>query len=210
MNITGKITTWNDEKGFGFITPSAGGKQVFVHIKSFSNRNRRPEINQIVTYTLSADSQGRPCAINARRPGDRIPKSRKPNYGSGAIVTALIFLSIVGTSVFLSKIPSLIFAIYMAASLLTFLVYGIDKSAANKGAWRTSESTLHLLSLAGGWPGALVAQQKFRHKTKKISFRFAFWITVLLNCGAFAWLFTPTGAAKLQLLIKDIPPWLTI
>ena len=87
-------------------------------------------------------------------------------------------------------------------------MYAVDKSAARKGAWRTQESTLHLLSLAGGWPGALVAQQKLRHKSRKQSFRFVFWVTVLLNCGAFVWLFTPTGASALQSvqsLIDNVP-----
>lgn len=210
MNTDGKVTTWNDKKGFGFISPIGGGKQVFVHIKAFSNRNRRPEINQIVTYTLSADSRGRPCAINAKLAGGQLSQSRKANNGSGAIIIAFVFLGIVGVSVLLSRIPSLIFAIYMGASLVTFIVYAMDKSAANRGAWRTRESYLHLLSLAGGWPGALVAQQMLRHKTKKLSFRFVFWITVFLNCGAFAWLFTPTDGVHLQLLMKHLPPWLTI
>jgi len=48
MRTKGKITSWNDEKGFGFITPNSGGKRVFVHIKAFGNRNRRPEVNQTV------------------------------------------------------------------------------------------------------------------------------------------------------------------
>jgi uncharacterized membrane protein YsdA (DUF1294 family) len=61
-----------------------------------------------------------------------------------------------------------------------------------------------LLSLAGGWPGALVAQQKLHHKSKKQSFRLVFWLTVLLNCGAFVWLFTPTGATTLQSLIDIV------
>jgi uncharacterized membrane protein YsdA (DUF1294 family) len=92
----------------------------------------------------------------------------------------------------------------MTASLLTFIMYAWDKSAAKSGEWRTQESTLHLMSLAGGWPGALIAQQKLRHKTKKQSFRLVFWVTVLLNCGAFVWLFTPNGAATLQSLINTI------
>jgi len=83
-------------------------------------------------------------------------------------------------------------------------VYALDKSAAKKGAWRTQESTLHLLSLAGGWPGALIAQQKLRHKSKKQSFRFVFWVTVIMNCSAFFWLFTPTGAATLGLFFSSI------
>jgi uncharacterized membrane protein YsdA (DUF1294 family) len=63
------------------------------------------------------------------------------------------------------------------------------------------ESTLHLLALAGGWPGALVAQQKLRHKSKKESFRFVFWVTVLLNFGVFVWLFISTGSDLLNSLI---------
>ena len=47
----------------------------------------------------------------------------------------------------------------LAVNLLTFLVYAIDKRAAQNGQWRTKESHLHLLSLAGGWPGAWFAQQ---------------------------------------------------
>ena len=99
-----------------------------------------------------------------------------------------------------TKIQFLIISLYFIISLLTFLVYAKDKSAAKKGAWRTPESTLHLFALFGGWPGALVAQQTLRHKSKKQPFRFVFWLTVLLNCAGLFWLFTPTGAAKLDLL----------
>ena len=45
-----------------------------------------------------------------------------------------------------------------------------------------------LLALIGGWPGALVAQQVFRHKSRKVVFQFALWTTVALNCGALIWL----------------------
>ena len=204
MRTKGKITSWNDEKGFGFITPISGGKQVFVHIKAFSSRNRRPEINQLVTYALSTDKQGRPFAVKATLAGDQLPQKTNRNNGSLSVIGSAFFLVIVGVSVLTAKIPPLILALYMVTSLLTFIMYAADKSAAKKGAWRTQESTLHLLSLAGGWPGALVAQQKLRHKSKKQSFRLVFWVTVLLNCGAFVWLFTPTGAATLQSLIDSV------
>ena len=195
------MTRWNDEKGFGFVTPRSGGKQVFVHITAFSNRKRRPELNELVTYALSADKDGRPCAVRATLPGDRLPKKTKRKKASLSPVGAALFLVIVGVSVLTAKIPIFIFALYMVASLLTFIMYAVDKSAAQKGARRTQESTLHLLSIAGGWPGALVAQQKLHHKSRKQSFRLVFWLTILLNCAAFVWLFTPTGATALQSLI---------
>ncbi|MDP0561987.1 MAG: DUF1294 domain-containing protein [Candidatus Endonucleobacter sp. (ex Gigantidas childressi)] len=81
----------------------------------------------------------------------------------------------------------------MVASLLTFLIYAIDKSAAKRGGWRIKESTLHVLSLIGGWPGAAIAQQKLRHKSKKDSFCIIFWVTVAINIGIFTWLHTPNG-----------------
>jgi uncharacterized membrane protein YsdA (DUF1294 family) len=96
----------------------------------------------------------------------------------------------------------LIFGLYVIASPLAFILYARDKSAARNGDWRTRENTLHMISLAGGWPGALLAQQKFRHKTKKQSFRSVFRMTVLVNTGAFVWLLTPTGAATLRSFIS--------
>ena len=204
MRTKGKITSWNEEKGFGFITPIAGGKQIFIHIKAFNNRNRRPTINQIVTYALSSDKQGRPCATNATLAGDRLYENTKEKHGSLSIFVAVFFLIIVGFSVLLASIPPQIFMLYIIASLITFFMYALDKSAAKNGKWRTPERTLHIMSLVGGWPGAIIAQQKLRHKSKKNSFRFVLWITVLLNCGAFTWLFTPNGATTLQSFLGKI------
>lgn len=58
MRYQGRITTWKDDKGFGFIV-NRDGVPVFVHIKSFSNRQRRPTGNEIVTYEISVDDKGR-------------------------------------------------------------------------------------------------------------------------------------------------------
>lgn len=200
MRTKGKLTSWNDEKGFGFITPVTGGKKVFVHIKAFANRDRRPEINQVVTYALTTDRHGRPCAANATLAGDRIPGKTVRHNSSLSVSAAAVFLIVVGLAALAARIPPLIPGLYGVVSLLTFSMYAADKTAARKGTSRTPESTLHLLSLAGGWPGALIAQQQFRHKTKKPSFRAVFRITILLNCSTFVWLLTPSGAAAMRFL----------
>ncbi|MCA1931322.1 DUF1294 domain-containing protein [Rheinheimera sp.] len=69
-------------------------------------------------------------------------------------------------------------------NLVTLFGYWRDKKAAEQQAWRTQESTLLLLGLAGGWPAAFVAQHWFRHKNRKVSFQLLFWLTVLINTAA--------------------------
>lgn len=80
-----------------------------------------------------------------------------------------------------------ILVLYVAASAASIVVYGVDKSAARHGRPRVSERTLHLLALIGGWPGALVAQRLFHHKSRKPSFQAAFVLTVVLNCAVLLW-----------------------
>ena len=76
---------------------------------------------------------------------------------------------------------ALVPTVYVAMSFVTFIVYAMDKRAARRGAWRTPESTLHLLELLCGWPGAWFAQRVLRHKSVKTSFRIVFFIAVVLN-----------------------------
>ena len=69
----------------------------------------------------------------------------------------------------------------VALSLVTFFAYWSDKRSAQGGKWRISESTLHILEFAGGWPGALLGQRRYRHKTSKLSFQVVFWLIILLH-----------------------------
>lgn len=111
-----------------------------------------------------------------------------------AIGIATLFLAVICGLAARGMLPLGIAAVYLAASVATAIGYGIDKSAAQSGAWRTRERTLHVLALMGGWPGALVAQRVFHHKSRKPSFRFAFWGTVALNCGALVWFWWTAGS----------------
>ena len=72
---------------------------------------------------------------------------------------------------------------YFGLSLMSFVAYAIDKSAARKGTWRISESNLHVLDFLGGWPGGWIAQKILRHKTSKPSFQRVYWVTVALHCA---------------------------
>ncbi len=71
-------------------------------------------------------------------------------------------------------------------SLVSFTAYGLDKRRAATGGRRIPERTLHALDLIGGWPGGWLGQRRFRHKTRKLSFQIAFWLTAAAHLAAVA------------------------
>ena len=101
------------------------------------------------------------------------------------IVLSLLFISIVWFVHFQWGVTILAPTYITAISAITFIMYAWDKHKAkqsvNKKVTRTSERTLHLLALCGGWPGALIAQQLLRHKSQKKRFITVLWVCILLN-----------------------------
>lgn len=212
MRDKGIITSWNTERGFGFITPdkldNKHGRQVFIHIKSIKNlhqsQNRQSLTGKRVSYSLSTDSHGRTCAANSLLSKGVFYKSGRLFSRLIPVISVIACFTVIGLAVYMNRIPPFIMAFYVLFTLLTFFIYAADKSAAKKGHWRIKETSLHLLSLAGGWPGALLAQRIFRHKTRKKMFQGIFWLTAIINAGIFVWLLTPVGAEYLQTLINGV------
>lgn len=183
--LHGRITQWFDDRGYGFITASGGNKQVFLHISALAMRDVRPKIGDTVTFLLNRDEQGRMRALAVQFVGRETSAS---TAGMGAVRVPFLAIATVAGLAYMRRVPWWIVGLYAGASVLAWLLYGWDKSRAEEGGRRVPEDTLHLVALAGGWPGALVAQAQFRHKTKKASFRAVFWCTVLLNVAALGWL----------------------
>lgn len=204
MRYTGKITTWNDDKGFGFITPRGGGQQAFVHVKSFANRQPRPAGNERVTFKLKTDASGRPRAECVKFVDKRLLSFTFPWLSMFPVLFAVGFLVVMAWMAFYGNLPRALLWLYCGSSMVAFLAYALDKSAARKGKWRTQESTLHFFSLIGGWPGALIAQRLLRHKSRKRSFQILFWITVAMNCGAIGWLFSPASEGTLRAILDAV------
>jgi uncharacterized membrane protein YsdA (DUF1294 family)/cold shock CspA family protein len=184
MRQQGRIAKWNDERGFGFISPSEGGGSVFVHISSFPRSDRRPGVNEAVSYTLAFDSHGRPQANDVRFVVGTRSASPTRRIPAAPITFAISFLAAVTALVASGWLEMSWLVLYYGASIITYGIYARDKTAAQNAGWRVPESTLHLMSLVGGWPGALIAQVLLRHKTRKTSFLIGYWLTVIVNCAA--------------------------
>jgi uncharacterized membrane protein YsdA (DUF1294 family)/cold shock CspA family protein len=200
MRHKGRITEWRDDQGFGFVAPSFGGDRVFLHIKAFARRSRRPTQGDLVTYELTFDERRRPRASSVRFSTEVVTDAGRPRPSPISLGLASVFVIAVAGVVLAGRLPAAVLLLYLGTSVVAFAAYWLDKSAARYGRSRTAESTLHVLGLAGGWPGALFAQRVFRHKSRKAEFQRVFWVTVIVNCAGLGWLLTEKGSAFLARL----------
>lgn len=209
MRFEGTLKSWNDERGFGFIEPTRGGQEIFVHIKSFPAGTGRPTVGLPVSFEVELGPQGKKRAKAVQF----APQSRRrqsPRVESAAPWTLLRVIAIPAFAALYWYVSShwsvkpVVALAYALASTIAFMAYALDKSAAIQSRWRVSESTLHFLGLACGWPGALIAQQLLRHKTSKRSFLATFWVTVLANVAGF-YIYHASLATVLR--SRGLTPW---
>ncbi|MET0540269.1 MAG: cold shock domain-containing protein [Variovorax sp.] len=82
MRLTGTLRTWKDDRGFGFIAPTHGGAELFVHISALPRDGSRPTVGERVTYELGRGRDGKPQAVNVERtaigPSAASTRSREP------------------------------------------------------------------------------------------------------------------------------------
>jgi uncharacterized membrane protein YsdA (DUF1294 family)/cold shock CspA family protein len=204
MRFEGTLTSWNDERGFGRIESSQGGEPIFVHVSAWPRGSGRPQLNQAVTFEVELGPKGKRARnvqiSRTRLPANQTTRAGRAQWGTATLFAIPAFLVVYVVVAAVWKLPFWVGGLYLVLSLATFVAYAGDKSAASSGSWRTPESTLHGLALAGGWPGALLAQQLLRHKSTKQEFRQVFWGTVLLNVVGFVVLASPLRQALLRAL----------
>lgn len=205
----GQVTRWNDEKGFGFIQPNAGGKQVFFHIRAVRGKRDRPAQGDTILFSSSLDTQGRLQADQVVYA--RAEKMAQHPLASVRGVIAIVLLSVVlGLHVF-AQLPFAVLGWLALINVVTYVSYRQDKYKAQQGEWRTPESKLHLLSLFGGWAGALFAQQILRHKSSKAEFLFTFRLTLVINFAllvVFGFYGVQGGLAMLVMWATAVMQWL--
>lgn len=220
---TGELTRWDDERGFGFLTPVDGGPDVFLHISAFPRAAGRPQLGDLLNFSVGRADNGRLRAekvelirttATAARSRQR-PAARRQSRGqrvAGLVVALAVVALFAGALLVLSlgradatwAVPGWVAVFYGAASILCFIVYAVDKSAAVAGRWRIPENTLLGLGLLGGWPGAILAQQFLRHKLRKRRFMATFTGTVLANLGVLGVMLSPNGSALISDSVRSL------
>ncbi|MDO4643596.1 MAG: cold shock and DUF1294 domain-containing protein [Cardiobacteriaceae bacterium] len=197
----GRIINWNDEKGYGFIQIIPGHENLFFHISSFAYHHRRPAVDTAVTLlAVPGQKDGWQATRVLLREHEHaileegiydIADHSKPKKAEGyiyAVLDVIYFLTLT-----LLSLPLAIISAF--ASIAAVALYSYDKRAAEDGKQRIPNTTLHLISLVGGWPGVLIARPLLRHKLNQKRFRAFFWASILANFGI------------LYIMIAYLPPY---
>jgi len=217
LTRTGQIIRWDAERGFGFIATAQGQRNIFFHARDVAagvqpaegmavrfkqievgGKGPRAMAVQPLHDTAQAVPQRghtvprqAPAANAPRRPGNparrSAPERSPPQVGAPYLVALLLWLALLAWGTWRDALPLMALVGLLALNIVTFFSYAFDKGAAERGQWRTRESTLHLLALMGGWPAARLAQQALRHKSSKREFLAVYAVTVALNLGALGW-----------------------
>lgn len=115
-----------------------------------------------------------------REPGSR-SATRRSDWNVPAVAAMPVLVLCYLAAGLIWSLPRWGWLWFVAASAVSYVYYLRDKRAADEDEDRVPESHLHVLALLGGWPGALIAQRRLRHKLRKPAFMKLFWVTVAGN-----------------------------
>jgi uncharacterized membrane protein YsdA (DUF1294 family)/cold shock CspA family protein len=169
----GKIVVWNSSRGFGWL--ECKGERLFVHLREFKGTEIVPAEGVEFPFLVGTDVHGRLCAkgVSASLVNGQV------KFTGWLLLAALLFWPIAG----MTKLPVAIYWPIMQMIILSavvFRLYAHDKRQAIHHALRVPQTIMQLGELAGGWPGAFVAQRIFRHKSTNKSYQSIFWGIILI------------------------------
>jgi uncharacterized membrane protein YsdA (DUF1294 family)/cold shock CspA family protein len=181
--MRGIVIKFDPQKGYGFIRSQEAREDVFVHISDVQGRIPL-RIGQHVEFQVVRTAKG-------LRAVQVVPGAMQQSpivvYGAIGIAAALVGLLVLSL---LTRIHVLL-AWFLSVSVVTFVLYRLDKHRAETSGLRVPEIVLHGLSLLGGSPGALAGQRiPSHHKTAKASFQVIFWLIFIGQIILVVFLFT--------------------
>ena len=99
MRVHGTLSKWNDDRGFGFITPAKGDRDIFVHISEFPRDGVRPRVDELISFEVESAPDGKRRAVRVMRPNRPAPRGpsiiRRPNPARRRWLDGSISLAVV-------------------------------------------------------------------------------------------------------------------
>lgn len=113
MRVHGTLAKWNEDRGFGFITPGQAGDDLFVHISAFPRDGARPQIGELISFEIETAPDGKKRAVRVMRPGSRSRPQRAERQpsnkrggswmSSAVVIATLVAVAAVGYSEFTAR-----------------------------------------------------------------------------------------------------------
>ena len=136
MRFEGTLTQWNDDRGFGFITPTPAGQDIFVHISAFARDGLRPQLNEALSFEVSLNKDGKKQAVLVRR--DR----PAPATSSAALARARRDIGGAGSES--TGLPTRIVVFVIACALLAAAYWHFDRRTQRAAAARAEAAAQSL------------------------------------------------------------------
>ncbi len=170
---TGKIVAWDSKRGFGWL--ECEGERLFVHLREFKGSEITPGLDVEFPFVMGTDVQGRPCAKGV----SACMVNGKVKLAGWLQLAALLVWPVAGAT----RLPVSCWVPLLQMAILSVVVYKLyayDKRQAIHYGWRVPQTIMQLGELAGGWPGAFIAQRRLRHKSAKKTYQSIFWGIILI------------------------------
>ncbi|BCW90707.1 hypothetical protein sos41_38820 [Alphaproteobacteria bacterium SO-S41] len=181
----GIVVAWDDERGFGFAEVPGAPQHVFVHIKFLRHKHVRPAVGEKLSFTIAEGRNGRTAAADIEIVGAPPPPPPKPAPVAvpkpprpplvpdfSRLFAAVVLIGGALIAYGIGRAPAWVPGLYCAMGLVSGTLYAFDKDYARGHRRRVRELSLHLADALFGVAGGLFAQHVFRHKTRKLSFRY--------------------------------------
>lgn len=178
----GAVVAWDDERRFGFAEIAGQREHVFLHAKFLRQRHVMPKVGDRVSFTITQGRNGRAAAADIEIAGAPPPPPKpqpapppprpSPVLDNSRLFAAIGLLGGALIAVGIGRAPLWVAGLYLAMGLVSAALYAFDKDYAREHRRRVRELSLHTADLAFGIAGGLFAQHVFRHKTRKLSFRY--------------------------------------
>ncbi|MBE9208170.1 cold shock domain-containing protein [Nostoc sp. LEGE 06077] len=117
----GQLTTWKDDRGFGFIKPDGGSKEVFLHISALKGAGRRPKVGDTILYEQVFEPNGKISATKASIQGvvPQASSTKRKNRKGGSLKTAVGVVTLAAIALFSrSPFPSPITSIMQPGCMI--------------------------------------------------------------------------------------------